>query len=118
MEFEIPEAASLPRFTVAALRDLGLEAAAAFDALRDAVTPENVTEEDLDNLEDLKAFMVLCDDELARRPTAASTLSRRPGPRRLWITKTTSRLATRKPPRKRPANQTPKKLLRTLPRQR
>jgi hypothetical protein len=67
MEFEIPEAASLPRFTVAALRDLGLEAAAAFDALRDAVTPENVTEEDLDNLEDLKAFMVLCDDELDRR---------------------------------------------------
>ena len=62
MEFEIPEASSLPRFTVAALRDLGLEAAATYDAIRETLTPESATDEDLDDLEDLSAFMVLCDD--------------------------------------------------------
>lgn len=67
MEFEIPEASSLPRFTVAALRDLGLEAAATYDAIRETLTPESATDEDLDDLEDLSAFMVLCDDELSRR---------------------------------------------------
>ncbi len=67
MEFEIPEAASLPRFTVAALRDLGLEAAAAYDSLRESLTPESATDEDLDDLEDLKSFMVLVDDELSKR---------------------------------------------------
>ncbi len=67
MEFEIPESSSLPRFTVAALRDLGLEAAAAYDSLREALTPETATDEDLDNLEDLKSFMVLVDDELTTR---------------------------------------------------
>jgi hypothetical protein len=69
MEFEIPETGSLPRFTVAALRDLGLEAAAAYDSLREVLTPEIATDEDLDNLEDLKAFMVLVDDELTKRRT-------------------------------------------------
>jgi hypothetical protein len=67
MEFEIPDANSLPRFTVAALRDLGLEAAAAFDALREALTPETADDEDLDNLEDLKNFMVMVDEELESR---------------------------------------------------
>lgn len=67
MEFEIPETSSLPRFTVAALRDLGLDAAAAFDALRASLSQENVTDEDLDDLEDLKAFMILVDDELSTR---------------------------------------------------
>jgi hypothetical protein len=67
MEFEIPESSSLPRFTVAALRDLGLEAAAAYDSLREALTPETANDEDLDNLEDLKSFMVLVDDELTTR---------------------------------------------------
>jgi hypothetical protein len=67
MEFEIPESSSLPRFTVAALRDLGLEAAAAYDSLREALTPETATDEDLDNLEDLKSFMVQVDDELSTR---------------------------------------------------
>jgi len=66
-EFEIPDANSLPRFTVAALRDLGLEAAAAYDSLRESLTSENATDEDLDNLEDLKSFMVLVDDELSAR---------------------------------------------------
>lgn len=67
MEFEIPEASSLPRFTVAALRDLGLEAAATYDAIRATLTPESATDEDLDDLEDLSAFMVLVDDELSKR---------------------------------------------------
>lgn len=67
MEFEIPEAASLPRFTVAALRDLGLEAAAAYDSLRESLSPETVTDTDLDDMEDLKSFMVLVDDELSQR---------------------------------------------------
>lgn len=67
MEFEIPEASSLPRFTVQALKDLGLEAAAAYDALREALTPETATDEDVDDLEDLKSFMVLVDDELSTR---------------------------------------------------
>ena len=67
MEFEIPESNSLPRYTVAALRDLGLEAAAAFDALRDAISPETATDDDLDNLDDLKNFMILVDEELNSR---------------------------------------------------
>jgi hypothetical protein len=67
VEFEIPEANSLPRFTVAALRDLGLEAAAAYDSLRESLTPETVSDTDLDDMEDLKSFMVLVDDELSQR---------------------------------------------------
>lgn len=67
MEFEIPEVQDLPRFTLQALRDLGLEAAAAYDALREALTPESVTNEDLDDLEDLKSFMILVDEEMGDR---------------------------------------------------
>lgn len=67
MEFEIPEVSSLPRFTIPALKDLGLEAAAAYDALRESLTPESVTDEDLDDLEDLKSFMILVDEELSSR---------------------------------------------------
>lgn len=67
MEFEIPDTASLPRFTVAALRDLGLDAAAVYASLKDSLTPETVTDEDLDDLEDLKAFMILVDEEQAKR---------------------------------------------------
>jgi len=67
MDFEIPDANSLPRFTVSALRDLGLEAAAAYDSLRETLTPETATDEDLDTLDDLKSFMILVDDELSTR---------------------------------------------------
>lgn len=67
MEFEIPEVDDLPRYTVQALRDLGLEAAAAYDALREVLTPETASDEDLDDLEDLKSFMVLVDDEMTKR---------------------------------------------------
>lgn len=67
MEFEIPEVSDLPRYTIPALRDLGLEAAAAYDALREVLTPETASDEDLDDLDDLKSFMVLVDDELTKR---------------------------------------------------
>jgi hypothetical protein len=78
MEFEIPEASSLPRFTVAALRDLGLEAAATYDAIRETLTPESATDEDLDDLEDLSAFMVLCDEELSKRRDRAGRFNALP----------------------------------------
>lgn len=78
MEFEIPEASSLPRFTVAALRDLGLEAAATYDAIRETLTPESATDEDLDDLEDLSAFMVLVDDELSKRRDRAGRFNALP----------------------------------------
>jgi hypothetical protein len=78
MEFEIPEASSLPRFTVAALRDLGLEAAATYDAIRETLTPETATDEDLDDLEDLSAFMVLVDDELSKRRDRAGRFNALP----------------------------------------
>lgn len=78
MEFEIPEASSLPRFTVAALRDLGLEAAATYDAIRETLTPQSATDEDLDDLEDLSAFMVLVDDELSKRRDRADRFNALP----------------------------------------
>jgi hypothetical protein len=67
VEFEIPEVTDLPRYTIQALRDLGLEAAAAYDALREVLTPETANDEDLDDLEDLKSFMILVDDEMTKR---------------------------------------------------
>jgi hypothetical protein len=67
IEFEIPDLATLPRFTVAALKDMQLDAAATFDALRASLTEENVTEQDLDDLEDLKSFMSAVDEELTDR---------------------------------------------------
>jgi hypothetical protein len=78
MEFEIPEASSLPRFTVAALRDLGLDAAAAYDALRESLSSETVTDEDLDDLEDLKSFMILVDDEMSKRKDRTSRFNALP----------------------------------------
>lgn len=67
MDFEIPDPNSLGRYTDTALKDLGLEAAAQYDSLRESLTNDNVTDEDLDNLEELQAFMILVDDELANR---------------------------------------------------
>lgn len=66
-EFEIPDLSSLPRFTVAALEDLAVEAAAFFDSMRDSITKETVTDEDLDDLEALRTFMLAVDEELAER---------------------------------------------------
>ena len=67
MEFEIPDVNNLNRYTVTALRDLALEASAAFDALRDVLTPETATDEDIEDLEDLKTFMLAVDQEMSSR---------------------------------------------------
>ena len=75
MDFQIPEAGSLPRFTVTALRDLALEAAAAFDSLKESLTKETVTDEQLDDLDDLKNFMLLCDEELSERKSRSTRFS-------------------------------------------
>lgn len=66
-EFEIPDIDSLPRFTVAALQDLAVEAAAVFDSIRSSLTKDSVTDQDLDDLEDLKTFMLAVDEELEER---------------------------------------------------
>jgi hypothetical protein len=66
-EFEIPDIESLKRFTLTALQDYAVEAAAVFDALRDSLTQETVTDQDLDDLEDLKTFMLAVDEEIAER---------------------------------------------------
>jgi len=67
MEFEIPDVNNLNRYTVTALRDLALEASAAFDALRDVLTPETATDEDIEDLDDLKTFMLAVDQEMSSR---------------------------------------------------
>lgn len=78
MEFEIPDINNLQRFTLTALRELGLEAAAAFDSLRESLTTESVTDDDLDNLEDLKNFMIIVDEEVAARQSRASRFNALP----------------------------------------
>jgi hypothetical protein len=72
MDFEIPDVGALTRFTVAALRDLGLEAAAEFETLRTSYTPDNVTDEVLDRMDELQAFCVAADSEIANREARAS----------------------------------------------
>lgn len=78
MEFEIPDIGSLPRFTLTALRELGLEAAASYDSLKESLTPENVSDEDLDSLEDLKNFMILVDEEVSARQDRAARFAALP----------------------------------------
>ena len=75
MDFTIPATDSLSRYTVAALRDLALEAAAAFDSLKESLTKETVTDEQLDTLDDLKNFMLLCDEELSDRKSRSTRFS-------------------------------------------
>lgn len=67
VEFEIPDISTLDRFTTAALRDLSLEASATFDAIRNDLTEEMATDQDLDDLADLNTFMQAVDQELANR---------------------------------------------------
>jgi hypothetical protein len=69
MEFSIPPADSLNRYTVAALRDLALEAAAAYDQLYAQIEPDpsQGTDEQFDYLDSLNDFMVQVDDELDSR---------------------------------------------------
>lgn len=66
-EFEIPELDSLPRFTVAALQDLLIEASAVFDTIRSSVTKENLTDQDLDDMEALQEFTAEVNKELKGR---------------------------------------------------
>jgi hypothetical protein len=72
MYFSIPSTDSLGRYTPVALQDLALEAAAAFDSLREGLTAETATDEQLDTLDDLRNFMLLVDEELAARSDRAS----------------------------------------------
>jgi hypothetical protein len=72
MEFTIPAPDSLARYTSTALQDLALEAAAAFDSLREGLTPETATDAQLDDLDDLRNFMLLVDEELASRTDRAT----------------------------------------------
>ena len=67
IEFEIPDINSLGRYTVAALKDLGLEAAATYDAIYSSVTPETVTDDDIQDLADLQAFMSAVNEQLTTR---------------------------------------------------
>lgn len=67
VEFEIPDIDTLDRYTVTALKDLAIEASATFDALRASITEENVTDQDLDDLQDLRTFMLAVDEQLAKR---------------------------------------------------
>ncbi|HVJ27249.1 MAG TPA: major capsid protein, partial [Vicinamibacterales bacterium] len=82
MEFQIPEASSLPRFTVAALRDLGLEAAAAYETLFAAVNADRgaATDDQLDELEDLVTFMGQVDEEMTARTKKNARFANLPTP--------------------------------------
>lgn len=66
-EFEIPPLNTLNLYTTAALRDLGLEASATFDAIRASLTEETATDNDLDDLAALKEFILAIDEELGNR---------------------------------------------------
>jgi hypothetical protein len=81
MEFVIPAADSLTRYTVAALRDLALEASAAYDELYTQLSadPTTAAEEDLDRLEALNVFMSEVDDEMDNRKTRQSRFAGLPG---------------------------------------
>lgn len=78
LEFEIPDINSLGRYTVAALQDLGLEAAATYDAIYSAVTQETVTDDDLRDLSDLQNFMTAVDEELKTRKARLSKFNALP----------------------------------------
>src|ERR1700749_4306515 len=74
MPFKAPDVADLVNFTDQALRDLFNSATAARDELiasggpdGSPVTQENVTDEQVDNLESLKTFRAAVTAELTRR---------------------------------------------------
>ncbi len=80
MEFSIPAADSLTRFTVAALRDLALEASAAYDELhaRLSADPSTASDAEIDHLEALNTFMLSLDDEMDSRQTRSTRFSALP----------------------------------------
>lgn len=68
--FNIPEDISV--FTSKALRDLALQAAAAYEEIVNSTTEDTVTDEQLDDMEAYSAFTTLVDDELERRTERAA----------------------------------------------
>lgn len=80
MEFSIPAADSLTRFTVVALRDLALEASAAYDQLygRLSADPATASDAEIDHLEALNTFMLSLDDEIDARKTKSTRFSALP----------------------------------------
>lgn len=85
MEFEIPDTGQLGRFTVTALRELGLEAAAQYETMLTEfrATPDKLSEEALDYMEDLHQFTLTVDQEIKGRNDRAARfnlLANRPAP--------------------------------------
>lgn len=69
MEFSIPAEDSLKRFTVAALRELAIEASAAYDDTytRLSADPSSGSDDEIDYLDNLNSFMVDVDAEIESR---------------------------------------------------
>ncbi len=81
--FEIPDVGSLNRYTVAALRDLGLEASAEFDQMKADISADTVTDDQLDRMQELQDFCLAADTEIAARDarqTRFATLAADPEP--------------------------------------
>jgi hypothetical protein len=70
MAFQIPE--DLTVLTIKALREFGLKAAAEYEIIKDAVTEETVTDEQLDEMENYTNFMLNVDEELDKRNQRAT----------------------------------------------
>lgn len=68
--FNIPEDISV--FTSKALRDLALQAAAAYEEIVSSTTEDTVTDEQLDDMEAYSAFTTLVDNELEARAERAA----------------------------------------------
>jgi hypothetical protein len=77
MNFQIPDTDQLGRFTVTALRELGLEASAEYDRLLTEfrTAPENASDEALDYMEDLLTFTMSIDEEIGSRANRANRLA-------------------------------------------
>lgn len=70
MPFQIPEDVTV--LTTKALRDFALSAAAEYESIKDSVTEETVTDEQLDEMDTYSSFMLIVDDELTARANRAS----------------------------------------------
>lgn len=69
MDFQIPGTDQLKRFTVTALRELGLEASGVYETMLSEFrsNPESMTDEALDYMEDLNTFTIAVDTEISER---------------------------------------------------
>jgi len=65
VEFDPANHPDITRYTEAALRDVRAQAEASYQTLTAAVTPETVTDEQLDQLDGYKVFTAAVDAELA-----------------------------------------------------